>query len=450
MTGDPEKDSAESAIDADFEPAPAADYVLPKDPKPRGGPGWLPFGLVSVLAVGALGMSAISLTRTPVDASGATQTELSQRIDTLRAALFENKEEIQTVRESVSASEERMAAEIKALLSGDENGEGLETLVAELEAVSSRLDDAMSGSGDSEALEAIEQRLSALEDVGDATAATPGEAINVLSSLRERVESLEAENKAIAESLEDRTKALDTVTARIEDMEFALQSGARAQEGPEPFEIADLQAEIENLKTTIERSEGFEEENKQRFTEMLSGLEMVGEAEQKADQAKETATAALALSRIEAAAREGRSFHAAFKQLNEALPNDAAVKRLAPIARSGAPTMRQLTQQFAGDRDAALGSVDESADDGWGWTRQVFGGGVKVRRASVEGGPRDLLERAEQALEAGDLQNAIDALENLPEEPKRIMEDWTANAKARLTLQDALDDVGVRLIGRDR
>ena len=288
------------------------------------------------------------------------------------------------------------------------------------------------------------------EDIGDAKAISPGQASSILSSLRERIEALEAQNTSIAESLEDRTKALDTLTARIDDLDFALQSPGKSNEASETFVLEDLQAELENLKTTVERTEDIEQENRQRFTEMLAGLEIVGEAEQKADQAQETASAALALSRIEAAAREGRSFHAAYKQLSEALPGDAAVERLQPIARSGAPTLRQLTQQFSGDRDAALDALDDSTEDGWGWTRQVFGSGVKVRRASVAGGPRDMFENADAALESGDLKAALDALKDLPGEPKAVMEDWIASAKARLTLQDALDDVGVRLIGRDR
>ena len=450
MTGEPDKNGDDNAIDADFEPAPAADYVVSKKPSARSGPGWLPFGFVSLLAIGALGLSAYTFSQTSVDASGFAPASITKRIDDLQSKQQANAEDIETVRQAALESENRMAAEIEALLSGGENGEGLQALVAELEAVSSRLDDAMATAGDASALEALDLRLSALEDIGDAQAVSPGQATTIVASLRKRIEAMETANTDLTQTLAETTQALEVMTARIDEVELALESSSGEASSAEAFVLADLQAELENLKSTVERTEDFETENRARFNEVLAGLEMVGEAEQKAGKAQETAAAALALSRIEAAAREGRSFHAAYKQLSEAMPGNSAVERLEPIASSGAPTLRQLTQRFDGDRDAAIALLDESADDGWGWTRQVFGGGVKIRRASAAGGPRDLLEKADEALEAGDLEAAITALSDLPDAPKSVMKDWLTSARTRLELQNALDDVGVRLIGRDR
>ena len=148
--------------------------------------------------------------------------------------------------------------------------------------------------------------------------------------------------------------------------------------------------------------------------------------------------------------RQGRSFHAAFQQLEKALPDDATVASLAPIARSGAPTLQELTTQFSGDRDAALEAVDLQNDDGWGWTRQVFGSGVKVRKAGSGGGSRDLLDQAEEELSAGNLEPAIAAVNKLPEDAKAVMQDWVSGAESRIALEDALDDIGVKLIGQGR
>ena len=162
MTGETEKESPEGAIDADFEPAPAADYVLPKNPSPHSGPGWPLFALVSAISVAALGLSSYTFSQNSAAAPGEVPSDIAERIDTLESAQGTNAADIKSVRESVAASETRMASEIEALLSGGENGEGLEALVAELETVSKRLDDAMAGSGDSDALKSIELRLSAL------------------------------------------------------------------------------------------------------------------------------------------------------------------------------------------------------------------------------------------------------------------------------------------------
>lgn len=445
MVGEPDKDGLEGAIDADFEPAPAADYVVPDRSSARSGPGWFSLGLVGALSVAALGFSAYSLNQSP-----ANVADVTGEISTLQESQAATAEEVASVRDSVAASEKRMAAEIEALLSGGEGGEGLEALVAELEAVSSRLDDAMPEGGDTSQVEELEKRLSVLEDLSADEAISPGQATSVLAPLRARIETLETENADIAAVLEEKTEALEAVTARIEDMERALQSSDGGSNTLGAAALADLQSEFDTLKATVERAQNSEAEEIEGVKEMLAELEKVGDAEQKADAAQETATAALALSRIEAAAREGRSFHAAYKQLSEALPGDAAVERLAPIARAGAPTMRQLSQSFSGDMEAALEIVESQVDDGWGWTRQVFGGGVKVRSSSAVGGPRDLLETADQALKDGDLKAAISALNDLPAQPKEIMADWLSNASARLELQDALDDVGVRLIGRGR
>ena len=445
MTGEAEQDSPHGAIDADFEPAPAADYVVPSTEASRSGPGWMSLGILGALSAGALGLSAYTLNQ-----GEAGSPDVSSRFNALQSAQDTNAEDIAAVRESVKLSEERMAAEIDALLSGGDDGEGLEALVAELETVSTRLDEAMSGTSDASVIAALQERLVALEDINDAKAINPRQVNSVIAPLRARIDALETENAEFAKTLEAKTKALESVNARIEDMEFALQSSSGGEGRPDANAFEDIRRELDDLKEVVERTETSEIENRERVEEVLADLQKAGDAEQKADEAQEAASAALALSRIEAAAREGRSFHAAYKQLSEAMPGNAAVERLSSIARSGAPTMSQLTQRFEGDRDAALDVIDTRADDGWGWTRQVFGGGVKVRRANTVSGPRELFQTASDALRKGDLEAAMRALQDLPDEPKAVMEDWLSSAQARLELQDALDDIGVRLIGRDR
>ena len=80
----------------------------------------------------------------------------------------------------------------------------------------------------------------------------------------------------------------------------------------------------------------------------------------------------------------------------------------------------------------------------------MFGDGVKVRRSSEAGGPSDLLDKAEASLASGDLAAAVKSVESLPDASKTVMADWLSDATARLELEDALDEIGVKLIGQGR
>ena len=450
MSSDNTSNTPNDAIDADFEPAPAADYVLPEAKAARSGPGWLPLGVVGALSVGALGLSAASLNQGSVDGGAFAPASISDDLSTLIENQASNKDEIKALRQSAEASEKRMAAQIEALLSGDDESEGLQALVTELEAVSERLDEASVSGAGSEAIEALEERLAVLEEADDGEAVSPRQMNRAVTALRARVKALETQNEELADQLETRAEALAALTSRLNDVEFAVQDVESAGGSATPDLLANLQEEMAQLKTTVERTEDIDIENDQRFSEMLKTLQSAEEADGKVDAAETTASAALALSRIEAAAREGNSFHVAYKKLAEALPGDASVKALAPIAKSGAPTLQTLRTRFEGDRGAALEAADLQAEDGWGWTRQVFGSGVTVRRAAEAGGPRDLLDQASKALEAGDLEPAIEAVENLPDDSKTIMQDWLASASARVTLESSLEEISVKLIGRDR
>lgn len=439
MTTDSGTNEPNEPIDADFEPAPAADYVVPNEKAGGNGPGWIPVGIIGALSLGAIGLSLTA----PRGANSDAPTELADSIETLQASQKTLADQLSDLETSTSASEKKMASQVEALLSGDEDSEGLATLVAELESVSERLDEASLGGADSAIIQELSERIVALEEIGEDETASPRQVTRALASMRTRIDDLEEERAALKAQMA-------ALTARIEDLEFALQDTGSAGLSEQGDLLADLQSEIENLQTAVERTEDIDIENEKRFADMLKNLQSAGEAEVQVSRAETTASAALAVSRIEAAAREGRSFHAAYKQLEKAMPDDAAVAALAPIARSGAPTLADLVTQFSGDRAAALEAVDLQAEDGWGWTRQVFGSGVKVRKSGQGGSARDLLDQAEDALKAGDIVPAIEAVGNLPDEARQVMEDWKNSAESRIALEAALDDIGVKLIGRDR
>lgn len=449
MANDPETSGPEETIDADFEPAPAADYVMsPKDAR-GSGPGWLPVGVIGALSIGALGLSLTTLSGGS-GASGASTAEISKDIADLRAELEEKDKRLEKISDASRIAEEKLAAQMDALLTGDDETGGLLALVNELDSVSKRLDEASLGSLDPGQIEAMEARLSELELADEGEPLGSRQVNRALTALRNRVTELETQNENLLSQLQARDEALEEVTTRITNMESAVPNIADGSLPEHADLLENLQEQMANLQVTVERGEDIGLENEKRFADMLKDLQSVGAAEDQVYRAETAAAAALAVSRIEAAAREGRPFLAAYKQLADAMPDDASVESLKPFASEGAPTVASLIRSFSDDRDAALEAHNETTDDGWGWTRQVFGNGVKVRKAGEAGGPNELLDIAEDALEEGNLAKAIEAVEGLPEDSQSVMGEWMMDTRNRIILEEALEDIGVKLIGQER
>lgn len=451
MTSETDSNENSEPVDAEFEPATVSEPVVHQEVKKSSGPGWLSLGVVGAMSAGALGLSYMNLDSETNEVGSDVPSSIVKQIEALQSGQSTAAADLAQVKTSTEEAEKRMAAQIEALLSGDEQGEGLAVLVQELEAVSGRLDEAMTDGPDSKVLDALADRISALEEADESGASTPRDTNRAMAALRERVSDLEVQSEQLEQILERRSDTINELKQKLDGFDAQLKEGGLASANGEQEDLlANLQSELDNLKTTVERTEDIDIENEKRFTSILRDLQSVDAAEEKANEAATTANAALALSRIEAAAREGKSFHAAFEQLQEALPNDKTVASLKDIATSGAPTIAELSQDLELNREAALEVLSVEANDGWGWTRQVFGGGVKVRRADEDGGPSELFNQAEAALISGNLKNAVVALEELPEESKAEMADWLDGANARLTLEEALKDIGVKMIGRDR
>ncbi len=158
---------------------------------------------------------------------------------------------------------------------------------------------------------------------------------------------------------------------------------------------------------------------------------------------------ALALSAIEAAARRGRPFQSGYQRLVAAMPDEAAVLALQPIAATGALTIFDLREQFAALESRAL---DAEATDAGGATslmRSIFGDGVKVRRAGQDNAV-DRLEAAHDYLTRDNLRAAIAEIEALPPDVQSVFTDWLDNAQQRQSLDDALEALRLAMIAKDR
>lgn len=438
MTGEPDKDNQAEAIDADFEPAPAADYIL-SEKSQRAGPGWVPVGSVAIIAAGALGFSVWS----HFDAEDNSRDFDSTKLAALEAAQTATKQDLLALRSAAEETDERMAAQIESLLTGGENGDGLEALVAELESVSERMDAAMSENASAAEIMSLEARLDALEGIDEGEAITQRDVRASIVALGNRVEQIVSQNEENSRLIESQANKLRALSARIEDFEFSQLGESASVSVDQANLLANLESELQSLKTTVKRGDEIDQENDQRFSEILSSLQAANESVSEQDAAFEKA--AMAFSNIEAAAEKGREFEADYRVLRELMPEDADILKFARFAQKTIPTVLELTARFEGDKDAALEQIKKTSSAGWGWTQRVFGNGVTVRRAGDAGDAQEMLEIASVQLESGDFLAAITAIQQINGEPGKIMADWLMDAELRWELDQAINTLRAKL-----
>lgn len=158
--------------------------------------------------------------------------------------------------------------------------------------------------------------------------------------------------------------------------------------------------------------------------------------------------AALALSAIEAAARRGQAFQIGYEQLANAIPGDPSLPKLAPLSRTGAPTLAQLKSEFPSLATRALDAEARAIGGSTGWMRAIFGDGVTVRQAGQDNAA-DPLEQAERHLADDNLKAAVDEIETLAPGVQSVFTDWLDNAHQRLSLEEALEALRLTMIAKD-
>ncbi|WP_439619322.1 mitofilin family membrane protein [Hyphomonas sp.] len=396
MTNDPEDDmpvSSAEPIDADFEPA----FEDDEDVRARGtngsGPGWLGLGVAALVAAGIGGAIGIIATLAIPDRGGDEDiSAVTAELESLKAELQAADLERSKVIRDAAELESRLAAGLNSTPARAEQDLG--PLLAELDAVSRRLDEALAANS-GEVLVQLTARLDALEAVDTSGEATAAELARALGAVSERVTSLETR-------------------------------------------LADLQSDMV-------RSSG-------DTTELTSLIERMRSDEAavraKAEASESSADAALALSAIEAASRRGSDFESDYRKLRAIMPRSAAVRALGEVASTGAPTLAQLQQSFGPASTRARAAIPADKQGGLGWLNNLFGDAVTVRGDDgEEGGAAVILSRARTALDAGNLDQAVSTLEGLEGEPAAAMADWTQSANRRITLEAGLETLRLGMIG---
>ena len=290
----------------------------------------------------------------------------------------------------------------------------------------------------SEEIAALERRLDTAEA---AIANTPGRATpadltddfasrEALAALRRRVLALETATPSsgpgavpdgLAQSVAALAAQLDTLEAR--------DPGAAMSD-----DMAVLRSEMDGFRDRLTNLE----------VELREGARAASNR-----QAART-EAALALSTIEAAARRGQGFSAAFANLQSVRPNDTSLAALEPIALDGAPTLGALKARFEPMEQAVREAArPEASGDALSVAERFFGDAIDVRR---EGEPAvaGALDAARVALDEDDLGGAISALETLDGDALTAAGPWLDAARARRTLERTLDGLRLALMREDQ
>lgn len=156
--------------------------------------------------------------------------------------------------------------------------------------------------------------------------------------------------------------------------------------------------------------------------------------------------------RVSAAVAAGQPFATDLGLLAPLAQGDAKLTELVgalqPVSAKGVASRASLAASFPPMAKAAL--AEDLADDSF-WQRLLgkLKGLVSLRRvgADVQGDSAEAkLARAEAAIDAGDIVNAVELVKSLPPQTSRATADWLARAEAHLAAQRAVDRLAAQAV----
>lgn len=277
--------------------------------------------------------------------------------------------------------------------------------------------------------------IAALQSRADSLTADRTRALSDLRAIRDEIETLQADVSTLQRAR----------VASLADPDDANEDGA---ESPD---LDALNTRVSALEDALVAQLGTYDTTLEALRSRIDDLEAQTEAAQRnANRATNARTeAAFALSAIEAAARRGRPFLSAHQKLSEALPENEAVERLAPLANEAIPTVSDLRTAYPALMTEALDQSARASGTGPSWMRGLFGDGIQVRREG-ETTPRDHLNQAMAALERGDVSDAIEHVQTAGPDLQPVFTDWLDNARNRDTLEQTLEALRLTMIAEER
>lgn len=412
--------------------------------EPRSGRGRAGWGISLVAAALAGGLIALAglflLDRAGVLslASGTEETEplrqraaqLEQQLSAARQAAELTREDLQNqladLNERVAQLADAPPAEAPAA------DTALDEEVARLQAALSELREQVGGASPPQALEDVNARLQQVEDLAERVA-----------GLAERVESLQAapgegqgQNQA---QLQDLARQVSQLQAGLQQLQNAAPSGQDLSRLADDLagmrdQLAQVQNQVSGLQQQLQGAA-----SAQRLGELEAQL---GQVSQQAEQAG-SLVPAVAAQALASALESGRPFTSELSAVRALGMDDQALSELEPYAETGLPSIAALRRRFQ-DLMPQLVQSDElpPPDAGplerlWQSAQQI----VEVRPAGPQegGSPAAIASRIEAALQAANLQRALEEWQALPPDAQASSQDWAADVRAVVTGQSVAE-----------
>lgn len=276
------------------------------------------------------------------------------------------------------------------------------------------------------------------------------------AALMSQSEDFTAAMAGTSARLDDLDGALDVLTDRVVTLEarpiFTGEGGdAEATAAAMAAVTAELRAE---LGAQQEANEAMAEEIRALAAsaegQITEAEARMAEVEARAEERVAGAAAQAALGELRIAAAAGTPFADALSDVSAAT-GTAIPDALAYVAETGIPTLEDLQARFPAAARAALPvALRETAGEGAMDRLGAFLRG-QVGGRSLE--PRDgddpdaILSRAEAALTADDIETTLAEIEMLPEAAQAAFGDWTALAMSRAEALAAFDGFAAALAG---
>ena len=241
-----------------------------------------------------------------------------------------------------------------------------------------------------------------------------------------------AENRRKLDELE---RTAITLAQRIAELELL-----KPQENSDARFESSLAILDERIRDVESRSQKIPE-TESLTDSVKDNSQRIGELESKLAENGKISSTAIALIAVRSAINSG----APYKSLlaDSGIPESEMASILVDHAESGVATESELLNSFEPAARAVLKSqVDSEADEGIvGGISAFFGSLVQVRSLTPREGddPVSILSRAEAALRANRIDEALDELRGLPDQNRAAIDGWIESAETRLAALAAID-----------
>ena len=275
---------------------------------------------------------------------------------------------------------------------------------------------------------ALEERIDALPEPAAATD---------LSGVEGGIAGARDEIAALRETLTSLDERLGLVE-RQPSADGTLQESA----------IAAFERDMDELRTQIADQQANMQAMADQASQQIEATRAEAlEIEQNALDAARSATARAALAKVQGALDSGAPLGAALAELEDTLDRTAPGALLA--VSDGVATLADLRADFPAAARQALSIA--RAEGVSGEEGSAFGAFLRdqfdVRSVEPQEGETTdaILSRAESALDAGRLNDALAEVATLPEVARAEISDWTARAEARAAAVDAAETLAIEL-----